>query len=138
MKLLTFSHNGMNKIGVMLPEGILDLSAAKDVPGTMLELIDGGAAALALVKHLAEKKNPAHILSVSAVTILAPIPRPRKNVFCAPVREELSMCGPTLARMRADGNVLLAGADQPASRPAACASGPGRPHGPGAHEGPPN
>jgi 2-keto-4-pentenoate hydratase/2-oxohepta-3-ene-1,7-dioic acid hydratase in catechol pathway len=89
MKFLTFSHNGMDKIGVLLPEGILDLSAAKagegrakDAPGTMLELIDGGEAALALVKRLVEEKNSAHILPLSAVTILAPIPRPRKNIFC--------------------------------------------------------
>ncbi|RXZ36765.1 FAA hydrolase family protein [Oxalobacteraceae bacterium CAVE-383] len=89
MKFLTFLHNGMEKIGVLLPEGILDLSAAGaggsdagGMPGTMLELIDGGEAALALIKRLAEKKNPAHILPLSAVAILAPIPRPRKNIFC--------------------------------------------------------
>jgi 2-keto-4-pentenoate hydratase/2-oxohepta-3-ene-1,7-dioic acid hydratase in catechol pathway len=83
MKFLTFSHNGMNKIGVMLAEGILDLSAGgANVPATMLDLIDGGEAALALVTGLVEKKNPAHILPLAAVTILAPIPRPRKNIFC--------------------------------------------------------
>jgi 2-keto-4-pentenoate hydratase/2-oxohepta-3-ene-1,7-dioic acid hydratase in catechol pathway len=89
MKFLTFSHQGIEKIGVLLPEGILDLSAVKasdagagDVPDTMLELIDGGETALATVKRAADKKNPAHILALSAVTVLAPIPRPRKNIFC--------------------------------------------------------
>ena len=48
----------------------------------MLALIEGGAAALAAVKALAAAPPAAAILPAGGWTLLAPIPRPRRNVFC--------------------------------------------------------
>lgn len=89
MKFLTFAQNGIMKIGLLTPEGILDLAAAKagegiagDLPETLLELIDAGEGSLVMVQRLAKLKKPQYIMPESKVKLLAPIPRPRKNVFC--------------------------------------------------------
>jgi len=49
-------------------------------PGDMLSLIAVGESALALVEELAVGAK--HELPLDKVTLHAPIPRPRKNVFC--------------------------------------------------------
>lgn len=89
MKFLTFSHDGAEKIGLLTDEGILDFTAAKagdaawaGLPQTLLQLIDAGDDSLAMVQRLAEQMKPQYMLPVSSVKLLAPIPRPRKNVFC--------------------------------------------------------
>jgi 2-keto-4-pentenoate hydratase/2-oxohepta-3-ene-1,7-dioic acid hydratase in catechol pathway len=89
MKFLTFAQNGVMKIGLLMPEGILDLAAAKagegiagDLPETLLELIDAGESSLVTVQRLAKLKKPQYIMLESNVKVLAPIPRLRKNVFC--------------------------------------------------------
>ena len=46
----------------------------------MLALIDGGAAAFAQVRSYLTPDRPA--LPIAAVTLLAPIPQPRRNVMC--------------------------------------------------------
>jgi 2-keto-4-pentenoate hydratase/2-oxohepta-3-ene-1,7-dioic acid hydratase in catechol pathway len=48
----------------------------------MLALIDGGAGALAVVRALAANPPPGAVLPLAAVALQAPIPRPRRNVFC--------------------------------------------------------
>jgi len=89
MKFLTFAQNGTTKIGLLTPEGILNLAAAKagegiagDLPETLLELIDAGEGSLVMVQRLAKLKKQQYIIPASKVKMLAPIPRPRKNVFC--------------------------------------------------------
>ncbi len=70
--------------------GLLDLRRAgaafgtRDLPGDMLSLIAAGAAALAQVRELATRaaERPELWAAVDSVTLLAPIPAPRKNVFC--------------------------------------------------------
>jgi 2-keto-4-pentenoate hydratase/2-oxohepta-3-ene-1,7-dioic acid hydratase in catechol pathway len=46
----------------------------------MISLIEGGAKSLAAVKKALNAKSKA--IPLSSVRVLAPIPRPRKNVFC--------------------------------------------------------
>jgi 2-keto-4-pentenoate hydratase/2-oxohepta-3-ene-1,7-dioic acid hydratase in catechol pathway len=89
MKFLTFLHNGAEKVGLLTEEGILDFSAAKrgaaaaaNLPPTLLELIEAGEQALVMAQMLVDEKKPQHMVPMSAVKLLAPIPRPRKNVFC--------------------------------------------------------
>jgi 2-keto-4-pentenoate hydratase/2-oxohepta-3-ene-1,7-dioic acid hydratase in catechol pathway len=89
MRFLTFSHDGADKVGLLIEEGVLDLGAARagggaagDLPRTVLELIDGGDQSLAAVRRLAEERRPQWVLPLSAIKLRAPIPRPRKNVFC--------------------------------------------------------
>jgi 2-keto-4-pentenoate hydratase/2-oxohepta-3-ene-1,7-dioic acid hydratase in catechol pathway len=73
MKLVTFALNGAEKPGILQADGsVIDASS---VAPDMLAIIEGGAAALQALKALDGPK-------LSGVTLLAPIPRPRKNVFC--------------------------------------------------------
>lgn len=87
MKLVTFLREGRTSPGVWLDEGVVDLSLAADLAGeeidatSLLTIIDGGEAALETVRKLARdcsEKPYAH----DAVQLLAPIPLPRRNVFC--------------------------------------------------------
>jgi 2-keto-4-pentenoate hydratase/2-oxohepta-3-ene-1,7-dioic acid hydratase in catechol pathway len=88
MRFLTFSDDGEDKLGLLIPEGVLDFTAvrsggvASGPPRTLLELIDGGDRSLAAVRWLVEQKSPRWVLPLSAVKLRAPIPRPRKNIFC--------------------------------------------------------
>ena len=75
MKLITFRHQGTEQTGVLSE----DASTVTAVPGAqdLLSLIDNwdGAAA-----QLAAATGPA--VNIADVELLAPIPLPRRNIFC--------------------------------------------------------
>lgn len=79
MRLVTFRDGSGTRIGALDDAGaVLDLAAADAaLPRDMLGLIRGGAAALAAARAAAGKAPIAE-----GAAILAPIPRPAKNVFC--------------------------------------------------------
>lgn len=78
MKFVTYSRAGAARPGAWLGDGrIADLSS---VAGSILELIEGGEATWAAAK--ARASDPAAAIAAGDVQLLAPIPRPRKNVFC--------------------------------------------------------
>ena len=79
MRLVTFRDARGTRIGALDEAGkVLDLLAADpSLPRDMLALIAGGEAALAAARA-AEDKAPV----AEGATILAPIPRPAKNIFC--------------------------------------------------------
>jgi 2-keto-4-pentenoate hydratase/2-oxohepta-3-ene-1,7-dioic acid hydratase in catechol pathway len=93
MKLVTYKHDRGTAFGLMLRDGrILDLARAAG-PGRaavlgsdLLAFIGRGSEALALARALAgEAEGGQHteaILAAGSVKLLAPIPRPAKNVFC--------------------------------------------------------
>jgi 2-keto-4-pentenoate hydratase/2-oxohepta-3-ene-1,7-dioic acid hydratase in catechol pathway len=72
MRLLTFSarRGAPAKVGVLVDGNVYALPFA-----SMIELIEAGRKAVKIPK----KGKP---LKLSSVQVLAPIPRPRKNVFC--------------------------------------------------------
>ena len=92
MRLLTFRprRGGATRVGMLLGgERVLDVGAAAkrarqrlpfDV-GDMLSLIGSGRAGLAALRKLARGAT-GNGASLAALRVLAPIPRPRKNVFC--------------------------------------------------------
>lgn len=94
MQLATISADGQPVCVAILGNGnMMDIAqAAKDVPGpdgdalragTMQALIEGGASALGALRKLvdsAESNGSAQLPADSR--LLAPIPSPRKNVFC--------------------------------------------------------
>jgi 2-keto-4-pentenoate hydratase/2-oxohepta-3-ene-1,7-dioic acid hydratase in catechol pathway len=95
MRLITFDAGQGSRPGVGLDEAaILDLDAAlaqasgvSEAPfGSLHELIGRGPAALAAVERLlamaARGELDAATLPLAEVRVLAPIPRPAKNVFC--------------------------------------------------------
>jgi len=83
LQLITFADAAGSRAGVLLDGGrVLDLGAAMPPARDMLALIEAGSAALAAVRALAANPPAAAVLPLSSVALQAPIPRPRRNVFC--------------------------------------------------------
>jgi 2-keto-4-pentenoate hydratase/2-oxohepta-3-ene-1,7-dioic acid hydratase in catechol pathway len=93
MRLITFRDTSGTRIGVLEDQQVLDVSKATGQepalvgPASeytdMLALVEAGEAG---VRHIAARSERAReigaVLAASAVEVLAPIPRPRKNIFC--------------------------------------------------------
>lgn len=76
MKLVTYL-DGQPRVGAVVGSRVVDLSERFE---TVLALIEGGEPALEEARSLAEKADP--VAGVTEVELLAPIPHPRRNVFC--------------------------------------------------------
>ena len=83
-RLVTFTDARGPRVGCVLEESrVLDLPAAGlAAAADMIGLIEAGAGALAEARKLAASPPAGAVLPLPAVTLLAPIPRPRRNVFC--------------------------------------------------------
>jgi 2-keto-4-pentenoate hydratase/2-oxohepta-3-ene-1,7-dioic acid hydratase in catechol pathway len=89
MKFVTFARGADQAVGLWLEgQGVLDLKLASELSGvtlpadSMIALIGGGEASLAAAGMLAARPPKDALYSPAEVTLLAPIPRPLKNVFC--------------------------------------------------------
>ncbi|HEV7447991.1 MAG TPA: fumarylacetoacetate hydrolase family protein [Steroidobacteraceae bacterium] len=88
MRFVTFRHNARIAPGVLRDEHhIVDLSGAEaarlKIPGQSLAaVIAGGAPTQAAVRTLIAAAPMGSSLALDEVELLAPIPRPAKNVFC--------------------------------------------------------
>jgi acylpyruvate hydrolase len=95
MKLVTFRSGKSVSIGAVVGEDVLDLNAAfkahlggsfkgaKVVPLDMLGLLDLGTKGLAEAKKAVKAtEGSKHLVPLKKVKLLAPIPRPRKNIVC--------------------------------------------------------
>ncbi|MBB5690464.1 2-keto-4-pentenoate hydratase/2-oxohepta-3-ene-1,7-dioic acid hydratase in catechol pathway [Roseomonas alkaliterrae] len=83
LRLITFADAAGSRAGVLLDGGrVLDLGAAMPPARDMIALIEAGPAALAEVRALAADPPAGAVLPLAAVALQAPIPRPRRNVFC--------------------------------------------------------
>jgi 2-keto-4-pentenoate hydratase/2-oxohepta-3-ene-1,7-dioic acid hydratase in catechol pathway len=85
MRIATFSHNGREGVGIVENDRILDLAAARSsAPQSVRELIAGGDAALRTAREIAvaAKEDRSPWRPLAECRLLAPIPRPQKNVFC--------------------------------------------------------
>jgi 2-keto-4-pentenoate hydratase/2-oxohepta-3-ene-1,7-dioic acid hydratase in catechol pathway len=84
MIFLTFAHQSGHHLGLVVGDKVLDLTGAwptgSTAPRDVGELAAGGDAALDIVRGLA--KSASATLAQSSLKLLAPIPQPRKNVFC--------------------------------------------------------
>ncbi len=76
MRLVTYRYQGQDKVGVVVGDQVADVSA---VAPDMNALIAGGQQALDGARRAAETAAKAPL---NQVQLLAPIPRPLKNVFC--------------------------------------------------------
>lgn len=89
MKLVTFIHatQTVSRVGLLRDERVLDIGAAAVAHKVtlpfdatdMLSLIAAGPAALTAIQQLPANTTD---LPLAECRLLAPIPRPRKNVFC--------------------------------------------------------
>jgi 2-keto-4-pentenoate hydratase/2-oxohepta-3-ene-1,7-dioic acid hydratase in catechol pathway len=91
MKLVTFEGSKGPRAGVRLDDGrLLCLATAAEKTGAALDaasvlaIVQGGPAALEAVKALAARAGevPEAVVAADKVRLLAPIPRPPRNVFC--------------------------------------------------------
>jgi 2-keto-4-pentenoate hydratase/2-oxohepta-3-ene-1,7-dioic acid hydratase in catechol pathway len=77
MKLATFTHNGATRIGIVVGDEIVDLSAAvPDLPRAMKELLAAGDSALA--KARAASARSGNRLALADVKLEAPVHDPQK------------------------------------------------------------
>jgi 2-keto-4-pentenoate hydratase/2-oxohepta-3-ene-1,7-dioic acid hydratase (catechol pathway) len=92
MKLVTFRPRleAAARLGALIDGLVVDVAAlgaavATPLPATMLDLIDLDRAGLDLLRRVVDKHGPNWPMGTAHpeanVTLLAPIPRPRKNVF---------------------------------------------------------
>lgn len=84
MLFVTFEKDQEHRIGILDRNAgtVLDLAqAVPDLPRDMLEFIAAGASALAEARQAVATSHAAQI-TLDAVRLLAPIPRPRRNLFC--------------------------------------------------------
>lgn len=77
MKLITYQHNNEVKVGVVVDEGVVDLTA---VSPTLLALIKQGPAGLQKAHAAIDKAE--QTIPLADVELLAPIPVPERNVMC--------------------------------------------------------
>jgi 2-keto-4-pentenoate hydratase/2-oxohepta-3-ene-1,7-dioic acid hydratase in catechol pathway len=89
MRLVTFvpKKGAAPRVGLLHGAGhLLDLAAARPKPpfdpADMLSLIAAGPKGMAWLRQTAKKATEKQALRLGKVKLLAPIPRPRKNMFC--------------------------------------------------------
>ncbi|MFL9886677.1 fumarylacetoacetate hydrolase family protein [Paraburkholderia agricolaris] len=93
MQLITYQDSGRERaarVGVLLESKVIDVAALarhenSTLPHTMLGLIDAGPSALDRLRQLIETHRLGWPVGTATwrdnVRLLAPIPRPRKNIF---------------------------------------------------------
>lgn len=91
MFFLTYEQIGAAAIGLLTADktAVIPLVAAEQqvlktatLPATMLAFLDQGQVALDVVAKLQAQESACPRLKLADVKIMAPIPRPRKNIFC--------------------------------------------------------
>lgn len=75
MRFITYSENGLSRVGAVVEDLVVDLGEMYD---SMLSLIESGNPKE--IRSLVDQSSP--VARVGEVTLQAPIPQPRRNVFC--------------------------------------------------------
>ena len=76
MKLVTFTHNQITRVGAVVDEWIVDGSGNKNIPESMLEFLTLGAPALIMMQALINSGN--FRIELKQVKLNAPVPKPEK------------------------------------------------------------
>src|SRR5690348_7385159 len=84
MKFVTFRRDNRTSAGLLVDgDRVLDLA---EVPGlnakTALDVVLAGEDGVEAARNAAKRANAGNTLALNSVKLLAPIPHPRKNVFC--------------------------------------------------------
>jgi 2-keto-4-pentenoate hydratase/2-oxohepta-3-ene-1,7-dioic acid hydratase in catechol pathway len=80
MKLVTFTAGDGSRLGLMRDNQVIDLAQASKgrLPGEMIAFLEQGQAAMQMAQQMAQNAEPG--LSLSDVTLLAPVLKPSKVV----------------------------------------------------------
>lgn len=82
MRLLAFQNNGEQRIGLLQGDQVVDLSiAAPDLPGELVEIIEGGDDCLKMIKTAQEGANPESLVPVDNLDWLPPT-RKAGKIIC--------------------------------------------------------
>ncbi|RLA25517.1 MAG: fumarylacetoacetate hydrolase [Gammaproteobacteria bacterium] len=76
MKLVTFTHQGISRVGAVIDNAVVDSLGKTAIPQTMLAFLTAGQPALNALQQLIDSKQQR--IALSDVKLLAPIPRPGK------------------------------------------------------------
>ncbi|MFJ8256447.1 fumarylacetoacetate hydrolase family protein [Peribacillus asahii] len=87
MKFITAQKHGQSFVGVLDVSEALVLPLTKkengfDFPQSMIECIELGDELVKQAERVLQQASQSDFLELDAVELLAPIPRPRKNIFC--------------------------------------------------------
>ena len=87
MHLVTYQYRGEIGLGVVRGDQMVQLERATldgrfNGSGAMIDLIAGGRARLDAVRLIAAVAGPQVLIPLAKVRLLAPVPRPPKNVIC--------------------------------------------------------
>ncbi len=82
MRLLAFQNNGGQRIGLLQGDQVVDLSiAAPDLPGELVEIIEGGDDCLKMIKTAQEGANPESLVPIDKLDWLPPT-RKAGKIIC--------------------------------------------------------
>ena len=76
MKLVTFKHKDISRVGAVVGDTVVDGLAQNNIPQTMLEFLAAGQTALNALQQLIDGKQAR--IPLNEVKLLAPVPRPGK------------------------------------------------------------
>ena len=77
MKLATFTHKGVTRVGIVVNEAIVDVTVENaDLPQNMIDVQEGGEPVLAVLRSLEQSGAPS--LPLAEVHLEAPVLRPPK------------------------------------------------------------
>jgi 2-keto-4-pentenoate hydratase/2-oxohepta-3-ene-1,7-dioic acid hydratase in catechol pathway len=83
LNLITFADAAGSRAGVLLAGGrVLDLAVAMPPARDMISIIEAGAPMLAAIRAIAAAPPANAVVALESVALQAPIPKPRRNVFC--------------------------------------------------------
>ena len=82
MRLLAFQNNGEQRIGLLQGDQVVDLSiAAPDLPGELVEIIEGGNDCLKMIKTAQEAANQESLVPIDKLDWLPPT-RKAGKIIC--------------------------------------------------------
>ncbi|MEY3190781.1 MAG: hypothetical protein RIS10_898 [Pseudomonadota bacterium] len=76
MKLVTFTHNNLTRVGAVINDTIIDSLGCPEIPDSMIEFLSAGPKALFAMQNLINKGNA--VMALNEVKLNAPVPRPEK------------------------------------------------------------
>ncbi|MCL1838242.1 MAG: fumarylacetoacetate hydrolase family protein [Propionibacteriaceae bacterium] len=77
MRLVTFEHQGRQSVGVLVDDQVVEIGDGRQ---SMLDVIEAGESAISDIKAILQ--SAALRISVTEVTLMAPIPKPIRNILC--------------------------------------------------------
>ncbi len=76
MKLVTFTHNQITRVGAVIDEWIVDSFGDKNIPESMIEFLTLGATAIQMMQALINSGN--FRIELKQVKLNSPVPKPEK------------------------------------------------------------